>query len=201
MGDYILMHYNTKEEAKKFMKNKKAFTWLMKKTFSIIISLAVILLLVIFVVKVYYLFKGGNELEKMKKQMENLVFSIKEVQEKVCEEKECEQTTLLFPTPGWYLKSFPDYDFPQGECRGAIGCLCICNDVQCGKLKQCEGFKFDVQLISTLTRVSSRYADPSDPYTPKFSVDYPGTLEFKEEVIEIKIVKEDIIKLYEVKNK
>lgn len=176
------------------MKNKKAIKFLGEHTVNLVIAAIVIVLLIIFGFKLYGIWSENSKTEKIKKQMENLVFSIKEVNEKGNEE-----VILIFPIPGWYLKSFPDYDFPLGECRGAIGCLCICEDINCNRLRKCEGFDFDVQLMSILTRVSIRYAGPKDPYTPKFSVDYPGTLEFKEEIAELRIVKENIIKLYEMK--
>ncbi len=170
--------------------NKKGIKLLGETTVRIIISLIVVIILIVFITKLYGIWSEDNKIKKITKQLENIVFNINEVNEKGNEKK-----LLVFPEVNWYLKSFPDYDFPIGECRGDIGCLCFCEDVSCNKLRKCEGFEFDVQVISSLTKT-----ELSDPDTFIDIKEYPATMQFIDEAVEIIIVKEDIIKIFEFKN-
>ncbi|MFH1359347.1 MAG: hypothetical protein ABIH37_05650 [archaeon] len=56
----------------------------------------------------------------------------------------------FFPPKTWFLRTFADNDFPIGECRKSIGCLCICEGVNCDDKNnmRCQGFNFEIRVDS-----------------------------------------------------
>jgi len=126
--------------------NRAGIGWLTEDTGKIIIAVLCVVILLGFAAKLYSFVSSENEGAKMKTQLETLTLAVSaastEKQEKIVE---------LFPQVGWYLRSFPDNDFPQGECRGGVGCICFCKTVDCTTTRACSPFSFDVMVDATET--------------------------------------------------
>ena len=112
---------------------------------NLVITVIIVVILVFFGTKVYGSFTGSNELEKAANQLEKIADVVKTVQQTGEESR-----TEFFPIKNWFLVTFPDYDFPDGECRDSkiFSCLCICEDIDCNVKRICEGFEFDVKVDS-----------------------------------------------------
>jgi len=122
-------------------KNNKKGELVGETTVKVVIALVVIVILIIAIVKAYKILNESNEQEKMKKQIEKLNFNIRDVNE-----KGSERIVDIILKPGWIIKTFPNNDYPEGECKKAYGCLCICEDYFCSDTKACEGFDFEVKV-------------------------------------------------------
>lgn len=133
--------------------NKKA-ELLEETTVKIVIAVVIIVILGYAILKAYKLLNESNDQEKMKKQIEKLHFNIREVNE-----KGSERIVEVILKPGWFMRTFLRNDYPEGECRKAIGCLCICEDYLCSETKVCEGFDFDVKIDEGKFNVDSIYFD------------------------------------------
>ncbi|MEK6871934.1 MAG: hypothetical protein AABX16_03460 [Nanoarchaeota archaeon] len=119
--------------------NRAGVGWLTEDTGKIVLAVICVVILLGFAAKLFFFVKADSEAATMKTQLETLTLAIQqsstEGQEKIIE---------LFPKTGWYLRSFPDNDFPQGNCRGGIGCICFCKNVECTDKRECSSFSFDV---------------------------------------------------------
>ena len=140
------------EEIKKKMKNKKADSSTLigeHAVNSIIGVLAALILItlvtsaVIFVWIKYTEYKDPH-LKQAVNQLNKIIIKANQVNE-----NEEEETLDIYPPAKWFLRTFPDYDFPEGECQRKNSCLCICKDLNCEDKKsfKCEGSEFDVEVI------------------------------------------------------
>ncbi len=180
--------------------NKKGFEDLLKKVMGLVITAIVIILLLVLIGKTYAIIKDKNQQLKIQTQMEKITINAKKIHEQGGETR-----VEIFSPVGWYLRTFPDYDFPVGVCKEAVGCVCMCNTLDCTDRKECESFDFDVQLIHSVSLDSGYSPDSVEDrrhggivYTPE-QEKQSGALYLSDALYEIKIVKEnDIIKLIKV---
>lgn len=133
---------------KKANLNKKAeaVSFMGGRVVNMIIAAIVIILLIIFIAKgvVFYWFKGKpNDLAKTNDQLE--IIKVKLLKAKVSGE---EEKAIITPVVGWYLRTFPDFDFPRhNNCRTSVSCLCMCKSLSCdSEFVACEGFNFFVKV-------------------------------------------------------
>ena len=174
------------------MMHKKGISLIGEHTVNIVISAIVIIFLVAVAYTTYHLLTTKTDQKKIEEQFANLVYVIQQVHE-----KEQTQTVLLFPPNLWYLRGFPNYDFPEGECRSAVGCICICDEEYCRTQKKCEGFSYDVQLMEGLTST-----DVGGIEGPGATTTTQGAIRFTRPAVEFRVVHEkeqNRIALYEVK--
>ncbi|MEK6830946.1 MAG: hypothetical protein AABX77_02860 [Nanoarchaeota archaeon] len=125
------------------MKNKKAVKFLGEHTINLIITVIVLVFLIYLGVKVYGIFTEENELEKAIVQLEKITDAVNNIWNNNGGGK----VEVFSPGEKWFLVSFL-FDFPEGECRGEKGCLCICRDTECSepKSRKCNGFNFNVKV-------------------------------------------------------
>ncbi|MEN9625854.1 MAG: hypothetical protein RL557_182 [archaeon] len=178
--------------------NKRGFESLLYKVMGLIITAVVVVLLFLLISKTYALVKDRTEEQKIKTQMEKIVVNTNKIYEEGGETR-----IELFSPVGWYLRTFPDYDFPPGACKRAVGCVCICKELDCSSVTYCEPFSFDVQLIHFTSFGSAYHSDSVEDRRHGGIVDsierekQEGTLEFAESLYEIKIIKEgDVVRLF-----
>ncbi|MAG61682.1 hypothetical protein CMI43_02620 [Candidatus Pacearchaeota archaeon] len=124
------------------MNNKKG-RLISEASVKLVISVLVLVMLIGLLIAVYYILVAENELQKIKKQMDKL----EEITKKVHQSGKL-STVDFFPIKGWYLKTFPDFDFPIGACvdNRAESCLCVCDQVNCKDKFDCRWFDFKVRL-------------------------------------------------------
>ena len=175
------------------MKNKKGegVSFFGGHVVNLVLTVIVVVILVYLGSKVYGIFTDSNELEKAGRQLEKIADVIKTVQREGKESR-----TEFFPIKGWFLRTFKNYNFPEGECRDSkvVSCLCICEELDCNSKRKCEGFEFDTKVDETFRQyagISSGQGVATDPYNYVDEV-----LELKESAYELSIFKEeDIIKI------
>ena len=135
--------------------NKKADQLLGEHTVNGIVEILVIVILVGFVIVAVIFFWPSAEDTYLKQaidQLNKVVAKVNHVNENVEEE-----SLDIFPPAGWYLKTFPNYDFPEGECRRKASCLCICKTMSCDDKRtiKCEGFDYEVKVAESIRGVAS----------------------------------------------
>jgi hypothetical protein len=126
--------------------NKKGDQLLGEHTVNGVVEILVIVILVGFVITAVILFWPStyeNYLRQANDQLNKLVIKANHVNENGEEE-----SLDIFPPAEWYLRTFSDYDFPEGECRRKNSCLCICKTLSCNdkNAMKCEGFDFEVKV-------------------------------------------------------
>jgi len=130
--------------------NKKAEQLLGEHTVNGIIEILVIVILVGFVIAAVIFFwpsADDSHLKQAINQLNKVVVKVNSVYENGEEE-----SLDIFPPQGWFLRTFPDYDFPEGECRRKNNCLCICKSMVCDDKKalKCEGFDYEVEVVGDI---------------------------------------------------
>ena len=155
------------------MKNKKGVKFLGEHVVNLVLAVIVIVFLIYLVVKVYTLFVEDSKLKKAENQLNKLSEVINSVYAKGSESK----TEFFTIDKGWYLNSYFNVLAPDGECKGKIGCLCACDDIDCENLKKCINFYFSVELIKTNSKIGVYYT--------------PEKLKLLEPVYELDISKEN----------
>ncbi len=172
------------------MNNKKGFLLLGDFTVKLVISLIVLVILIYLGYKVYSLFVEDNELKKAGLQLEKISDAIKIIQST----GGIANIDFFPPRKGWYLRTFPDYDFPEGECNenNIVSCLCLCSDLTCSDTRKCEGFSFNVKV----DKVTVYSTEGNVIVGGGYELRYPEVLELTDSAYELKIIKEDeIIKI------
>jgi len=177
-----------------------------------IISIIVLVILIGFVFTAVIFFWPSAEDTHLKQainQLNKIVAKVNHVYEwedlGECVGEEClelsEETLDIFPPSGWFLRTFPDYDFPEGECRRKNSCLCICKSIACDDKKElkCEGFDFDVEVLGDYE--TSQYIPSPSGVPPvrhdsrSLKIKYSGLMKL-EPVEVLKVFKEeDIVKI------
>src|SRR3990167_7472173 len=102
------------------IQSKKGVELLLTKVINLVIAVIVFLILAYFVFKVFSLFDKNNKLEKINDRLEELSKTVREVFAMKSCNGNCERNVLFFPEPSWFLKTFINYKFPDGQCRGSI---------------------------------------------------------------------------------
>ena len=123
--------------------DKRGVKFLGEHVVNIIVAVLVVVILAFLVYKMVFIWDDGNKLESAGESLEGIVSKIEVVNSESVEGK-----IIVFPPENWFLMTFPDYDFPVGECFKENSCLCICDSVSCSGSKKCEGFGFDVEVDS-----------------------------------------------------
>ena len=145
-----------------------------------------VLIVAIFIwggIKLYIINADENLLKKADSELNKIRLVIDEVQESGNEKK-----IIIFPPKGWVLKTFPKSDFPIGECRGAVDCLCICKEANCESEKKCKGFSFEVEVDE-----GYEIGLPTIPKgAPFLKIPIKNTIKL-EELDELKIFKENSV--------
>ncbi len=129
--------------------NKKGIEFLGGHVVNLVITVIVIVLLVFIGLKIYGLFVNeGTDLEQAQSQL----LKVKEVADNTFENKEPGRIETFFsPAKNWFLRSFSEssadnlQDFPQ-SCIGKIGCLCICDNLNCDGASSCIGVNYDLRF-------------------------------------------------------
>src|SRR3989344_9199013 len=95
-------------------------------------------------------------------------------------------TTEIFP-PGedWIIRTFPDYNFPTGQCQNAVGCVCLCDALTCIGIMKCEGFDFDIIVDEIYKEQSGVYG--SGDFAP---LEFRGGLDLSE-IEQLTLAKEE----------
>jgi hypothetical protein len=129
------------------MNNKKG-RLILESSVKLVISVLVLVMLIGLLIAVYYILIAENELQKIKKQMDKL----EEITKKVHQSGKLSTIDFFPPKGNWYLKTFPDFDFPIGACLDsrAESCLCVCDPSNCKDKFDCRWFDFKVRLDSKL---------------------------------------------------
>ena len=168
------------------MNDKKGFLLLGDFTVKLVISLIVLVILIYLGYKVYNLFVEDNELKKASLQLEKISDTIKIIQST----GETAIIDFFPPRKGWFLRTFPDYDFPEGECNenNIVSCLCLCSELICQETRKCEGYPFNVKvdklaIYSTEGNIAVGIGGQE--------LKYPEVLELTNNAYELKIIKED----------
>ena len=121
--------------------DKKGFMLLGESVVKIIVAVLVIVILSVLIYNTVFIWIDGNKLEKAGEALEGIVSKIE-----VVNLENVEGRITVFPPENWFLMTFPDYDFPIGECFKDNSCICICDSVSCSGAKKCEGFSFYVRV-------------------------------------------------------
>ena len=145
---FSIIHITTEK-----MKNKKGVKFLGEHVVNLVLAVIVIVFLIYLIVKVYTLFVDDNKLKKAEDQLNKLSEVINSVYAKGSESK-IEFFTI---DKGWYLNSYFNTLAPERECKGKVGCLCVCDDFTCENLKKCIDFHFSVQLVKTNPKIGVPY--------------------------------------------
>ena len=176
--------------------NKKAdVSFMGGRVANMIIAALVIVILITFIASAVIFFwknSKSNDLKSANKQLDKILVKIMSVRD-----SGEDGSVGIFPPSGWYLRTFPDYDFPMiDECRNAVSCLCMCQGSNCGDLEMvgCKGFNFIVKVDGRLRRSASGGAIgyASDPGYVEEAIVFRNSVEtlniIKEgEVIKIKL--------------
>ncbi len=166
--------------------NKKGIEFMGSHVVNILIGVIVGFLLMLLIYGLYTIFSDENSLKKAEAELDKIALVVDDVQE-----SGDEKSATIFPPNSWVLRTFPKSDFPIGECRGAVDCLCICKDVNCESEKVCKGFSFEVEVDDSYEKSGGMV-----PFGGAVSTSsYENAIEL-EEVEELKISKEDgVIKI------
>ena len=171
-----------------FINNKRGDgTWLTADTGRFVLTVLAVIFLLLIVVKFFAFFTTQDETKKMQREMKKLFSAVSEAYA-----DSSEKTVRIYPVVGWYLRSFPDNDFPDGECEGAVGCICFCKDIGCKEKRECREFMFDVVVAEFFSSSSSSGFDQFGSGLVTIS---EGTLLLKsvEELRVVKIKEEKVI--------
>jgi len=110
---------------------------------SIVITIIVVIFIFVLFAKITGYFTTESELEKAEKELKKVAEVVRTVQQ-----TEGDGRIEFYAIENWFLRTFPDSNYPNGECvdSSVISCLCYCEDFNCEEKRMCEGFKFDVAL-------------------------------------------------------
>ena len=125
--------------------NKKGIDFTLKNIMSLVIAAIVAFIFLYAGSKAYGAFDKNNDEIRIKDQMKK----VRELAETIFREGGEGKVEIHPPGEGWIVRTFADLynDFPSGQCRGAIGCVCMCDGIDCDNLVRCEAFPFDVEVI------------------------------------------------------
>ena len=121
-------------------------------------TIEVIIALVIVAVVLFAGFKIlGNIFDNNKEaRAEDQLDKFETVAEEVFQSGEEKSVEIFPPDKKWVFRSFPDYNFPLGQCRNSIGCVCMCEGVDCESLIQCRGFPFDIEVVGDYSETDTQ---------------------------------------------
>ena len=128
-------------------KNKKAQTQMLWKVLGYLFSALVIIFLIYFLVRMFYVTSGETDMQKMSK----VLLSTQQRINYIKNSGVLQDILMVFPIKGWSMKSFSGVDTPSGECLNNRYCLCICDDTTCNGNRNCTGFDFEVQVVGSVT--------------------------------------------------
>jgi len=163
--------------------NKKAIEFMGSHVVNILIGVIVGFFLMLLIYGLYTIFSDENSLKKAEAELDKIALVVEDVQESGEED-----SLIIFPPQSWVLRTFPDSNFPIGECRGAVDCLCICNEANCYSKKKCKGFNFEVEVDGSYSDVDPILVEGA----PLSKSTYENAIKL-EEVNELKISKENSI--------
>lgn len=165
------------------VKNKKSMMLLGESVVKLIITVIVLVFLIYLIVKVYTIFVDDSKLKKADVQLDKLA----EVIRKVYTENSESKAEFFNIESGWFLKSFFNVVPPENECKGNVGCLCVCSNARCNELKKCVGFDFNVEMQEKYYQYGPALTIGAGGPTATFS----ESLELINSIYELKIIKED----------
>ena len=125
--------------------DKKGIDFTLKNIMSLVIAAVVAFIFLYAGSNAYGAYTANND----EKRVQNQMNKISELAETIFREGGEGKVEIHPPGEGWIVRTFADLynDFPSGQCRGAIGCVCMCDGVDCDNLVRCEAFPFDIEVV------------------------------------------------------
>ncbi len=169
--------------------DKRGLRLLGNTTIEVVVALVIISLIMFAGFKILGTVFENNKEAKAEDQLEK----VEEVAKRVFQNGQKDFVGVSPPEPDWIIRTFDDYNFPFGQCRGFLGCVCMCDNVDCTDLVRCEGFDFDVEVVGDY---SDRVIGPGGVYGGG-DIDYDVSSAIMLEAIQkLTLIKEgDIVKI------